>query len=193
MAPTDWKIAAQGLNAVLQGGGSLQELDAAIASLSGALQTEIPPVERPEAFSTLSRGFRRRFLLRGAASDAADSAKAAKLAIDGQANVPGGMWIGYAQALTEVYETSGDLGALGSAKDIYETLIKSLGVNAFDPQVAGLAQSLLLHYRRCVRSGTPKPSLRRYLFMSMGAPAASSIAAAGACRSLMSRSRHWRS
>ena len=149
MAPTDWKIAAQGLNAVLQGGGSLQELDAAIASLSGALQTEIPPVERPEAFSTLSRGFRRRFLLRGAASDAADSAKAAKLAIDGQANVPGGMWIGYAQALTEVYETSGDLGALGSAKDIYETLIKSLGVNAFDPQVAGLAQSLLLHYRRC--------------------------------------------
>lgn len=147
MDPTGWWDAAQKLTASLQG-GTAEELDAAIAGLSQALQIVIPPAERPEAYSALSRGFRRRFLLRGAPSDAVESAKAAQKAVEGQVNVPSGLWVTYAQALTEVYETSGDLGALGNAKDIYENLIRNQGTNAFDPQVAGLAQSLLLHYRR---------------------------------------------
>jgi CHAT domain-containing protein len=148
MDSTKWNEAAQRLNRAVQGGDNREELDAAIAGLSQALQTEIPAIERLEAFSTLAQGFRQRFLLCGLPSDILESAKAAKQAVDSRPNVPLGLSAIYFDTLTDLYETSGDLGALGTAKDTCENLIRNLGTGPFEPPVPGLARTLLLHYRR---------------------------------------------
>ncbi len=148
MDSTSWIEAVERLNAAVSGDVPADELDAAIAGLSGALETGIPASGRMEASIRLSRGFRRRYLLRGAASDILASARAAKLAFDSQPNIPLGISAIYAETLTEVYESLGDPGALGTAKNIWEGLIKGVGPGPFEPPVPGFALTLLLHYRR---------------------------------------------
>ena len=131
----------------MQDGVKVEQLNAAIAGLGQALQIEIPPQERPAAFGCLSRGFRLRFLLRGASSDALQSAKAAKFAVEGQPNASPELWLNYAQRLTEAYEASGDRQGLETAQGILQNLIRKFGTNAFEPQVSSLAQTFLLRYR----------------------------------------------
>lgn len=147
MESTGWLAAAQKLDAFEQG-GRLEDLNAAIAELSVAVTSGIAAADRFDAFSALSRALRRRFCICGASSDALASAQAAKQAVGAKPDVPPGAVLHYAQMLSAVYEAAGDLNALATAAQLFDKLVREPGTGAFEPPVAGLAESYFLHYQR---------------------------------------------
>src|ERR1035438_3418091 len=116
--------------------------------LSAAVGLGIPAPERLGAFSALSHALRRRFCRCGASADALACAQAAHRAVASQPAVPPGAVLYYAQMLSVVYEVAGDLNALATAASLFDILVRESGTGAFEPPVAGLAESYLLHYQR---------------------------------------------
>ena len=148
MDSTGWLAAAQKLDALEEHGATLEDLNTAIAELSAAVELGIPAPERLGAFSALSHALRRRFCRCEASADALACAQAAHRAVASQPAVPPGAVLYYAQMLSVVYEVAGDLNALATAASLFDKLVREPGTGAFEPPVAGLAESYLLHYQR---------------------------------------------
>ena len=146
MDSTGWLAAAQKLDALEEHGATLEDLNTAIAGLSAAVELGIPAPQRFDAFSALSHALRRRFCRCGASADAIACAQAAHQAVASQPAVPPGALLYYANMLSAVYEVAGDLNALATAASLFDKLAREPGTGAFDPPVAGLAESYLLHY-----------------------------------------------
>src|ERR1017187_9817860 len=148
MDSTGWLAAAQKLDALEEHGATLEDLNTAIAELSAAVELGIPAPERLGAFSALSHALRRRFCRCEASADALACAQAAHRAVPSQPAVPPGAVLYYAQMLSVVYEVAGDLNALATAASLFDKLVREPGTGAFEPPMAGLAESCLLHYQR---------------------------------------------
>src|ERR1035441_8484739 len=139
---------AQKLDALEEHGATLEDLNTAIAGLNAAVELGIPAPQRFDAFSALSHALRRRFCRCGASADAIACAQAAHQAVASQPAVPPGALLYYANMLSAVYEVAGDLNALATAASLFDKLARQPGTGAFEPPVAGLAESYLLHYQR---------------------------------------------